>query len=160
MDTSDELETIRAIISSSKVAVLTTENQFGELHSRPLAVLDHEFDGSLWFFTRDPSSKVEEVAIDPRVNVSYSDGKGYLSISGIAAVEHNQTRIKQLWNPAVEAWFEHGRDDPTVALLRVDAGSAEYWASDKPAVARAFEFAKAAITDTTPDIGENRKVEL
>jgi general stress protein 26 len=160
MDTTDELETIRAIISSSKVAVLTTENQFGELHSRPLAVLDHEFDGSLWFFTRDPSSKVEEVAIDPRVNVSYSDGKGYLSISGIAAVEHNQTRIEQLWNPAVAAWFEHGRDDPAVALLRVDAGSAEYWASDKPAIARVFEFAKAAITDTTPDIGENRKVEL
>ena len=160
MDTSDELETIRAIISSSKVAVLTTENQFGELHSRPLAVLDHEFDGSLWFFTRDPSSKVEEVAIDPRVNVSYSDGKGYLSISGIAAVEHNQTRIAQLWNPAVEAWFEHGRDDPAVALLRVDAGSAEYWASDKPAVARAFEFAKAAVTDATPEVGENRKVEL
>jgi general stress protein 26 len=160
MDTSDELETIRAIISSSKVAVLTTENQFGELHSRPLAVLDHDFDGSLWFFTRDPSSKVEEVAIDPRVNVSYSDGNGYLSISGIAAVEHNQTRIEQLWNPAVGAWFEHGRDDPTVALLRVDAGSAEYWASDKPAIARAFEFAKAAVTDTTPDIGENRKVEL
>jgi general stress protein 26 len=160
MDTGDELETIRAIISSSKVAVLTTENQFGELHSRPLAVLDHDFDGSLWFFTRDPSPKVEEVTIDPRVNVSYSDGKGYLSISGIAAVEHNPTRIAQLWKPAVEAWFEHGRDDPAVALLRVDAGSAEYWASDKPAIARAFEFAKAAVTDTTPDVGENRKVEL
>jgi len=65
-----------------------------------------------------------------------------------------------LWNPMAEAWFENGREDPTVALLRVDARSAEYWSSDKPGIVRAFEIAKAVVTKSAPDVGENRTVAL
>jgi len=155
-----DLETIRSIIDAAKVAVLTTTSPSGELHSRPLAVLDDVFEGSIWFFTQDPSPKSEDVAVNPEVNVAYADGKGYLSIAGTATIEHNPTRIDQLWNPMAEAWFENGRDDPSVALLRVDARSAEYWSSDKPGVVRAFEIAKAIITKSQPDVGENRTVSL
>ena len=155
-----DLETIRSIIDAAKVAVLTTTSPSGELHSRPLAVLDDVFEGSIWFFTQDPSPKSEDIAANPEVNVAYADGKGYLSIAGTATLEHNPTRIDQLWNPMAEAWFENGRDDPSVALLRVDARSAEYWSSDKPGVVRAFEIAKAIITKSQPDVGENRTVSL
>ena len=155
-----DLETIRSIIDAAKVAVLTTTSPSGELHSRPLAVLDDVFEGSIWFFTQDPSAKSEDIAANPVVNVAYADGKGYLSIAGTATIEHNPTRIDQLWNPMAEAWFENGRDDPSVALLRVDARSAEYWSSDKPGVVRAFEIAKAIITKSQPDVGENRTVSL
>jgi len=155
-----DLETIRSIIDAAKVAVLTTTSPSGELHSRPLAVLDGVFEGSIWFFTQDPSPKSEDIAANPEVNVAYADGKGYLSIAGTATIEHNPTRIDQLWNPMAEAWFENGRDDPSVALLRVDARSAEYWSSDKPGVVRAFEIAKAIITKSQPDVGENRTVSL
>jgi general stress protein 26 len=155
-----DLETIRSIIGAAKVAVLTTTSPSGELHSRPLAVLDDVFEGSIWFFTQDPSPKSEDIAANPEVNVAYADGKGYLSIAGTATIEHNPTRIDQLWNPMAEAWFENGRDDPSVALLRVDARSAEYWSSDKPGVVRAFEIAKAIITKSQPDVGENRTVSL
>ena len=155
-----DLETIRTIIGAAKVAVLTTTSASGELHSRPLAVLDDVFEGSIWIFTQDPSPKSEDIAANPEVNVAYADGKGYLSIAGTATIEHNPTRIDQLWNPMAEAWFENGRDDPSVALLRVDARSAEYWSSDKPGVVRAFEIAKAIITKSQPDVGENRTVSL
>ena len=155
-----DLETIRSIIDAAKVAVLTTTSPSGELHSRPLAVLDDVFEGSIWFFTQDPSPKSEDIAANPEVNVAYADSKGYLSIAGTATIEHNPTRIDQLWNPMAEAWFENGRDDPSVALLRVDARSAEYWSSDKPGVVRAFEIAKAIITKSQPDVGENRTVSL
>ena len=155
-----ELETIRSIIDAAKVAVLTTTSAGGELHSRPLAVLDDVFEGSVWFFTQDPSPKSDDIAVNPEVNVAYADGKGYLSIAGTATIEHNPTRIDQLWNPMVEAWFENGKDDPTVALLRVDGRTAEYWSVDKPGVVRAFEIAKALVTKTKPDVGENRTVAL
>jgi general stress protein 26 len=155
-----DLETIRTIIGAAKVAVLTTTSASGELHSRPLAVLDAPFEGALWFFTADPSPKTDDIQGNPEVNVAYADGKGYLSIAGTATVEHNPTRIDQLWTPMAEAWFEEGKSDPSVALLRVDARSAEYWSVDKPGVVRAFEIAKAMITKTQPDIGENRTVAL
>ena len=160
MTTNDDLDTIRSIIADTTIAVLTTRSPGGELHSRPLAALDYPFEGTLWFFTQDPSPKTRDIADDPQVNVSFTDGKSYLSLAGTASVERNQTRIDQLWNPMVEAWFDNGRDDPSVALLRVDATSAEFWAINKPGVVRAFEIAKAIVTKTTPDVGENRTVSL
>jgi len=160
MTDDNELETIRTIIDAAKVAVLTTTSEQGELHSRPLAVLADEFEGSLWFFTADPSPKSADIARNPQVNVAYADDKGYLSIAGTASIERNQTRIDQLWTPMAEAWFENGKDDPSVALLRVDARSAEYWSSDKPGIVRAFEIAKAVVTKSAPDVGENRTVAL
>jgi general stress protein 26 len=32
-----------------------------------------------------------------------------------------------LWNPWVAAWYEGGKDDPKLALLRFDPASAEIW---------------------------------
>jgi len=160
MTDNDDFETIRTIVSGTRIAVLTTRASSGELHARPLAVLDYPFEGTLWFFTQEPSPKTDDVANDPQVNVSFTDGKSYLSIAGTASVERNQTRIDQLWNPMAEAWFDDGREDPSVALLRVDATSAEFWAIDKPKVVRAFEIAKAVVTRTTPDVGENKTVSL
>jgi len=158
--TDSDVDIIRTIISGTRTATVTTVSGSGELHSRPLAVLDTPFEGSLWFFTAHPSPKTDDIAAEPQVNVALSDGKSYLSIAGTATVDHDQTRIDQLWNPFVEAWFEGGKDDPTVALLRVDASSAEYWSVDKPGIVRAFEVAKALITKQQPDVGDNKTVSL
>lgn len=160
MTNNEDLDIISTIVSGTRIAVVTTRSAGGELHSRPLAVLDKEFEGTLWFFTKDPSPKTADVASDPQVNVALNDGKSYLSLAGTASVEKDQARIDELWNPMVEAWFDEGREDPTIALLRVDATSAEYWSVDKPGFVRAFEVAKALVTRTTPDFGENKTVSL
>jgi general stress protein 26 len=68
--------------------------------------------------------------------------------------------IDELWNPFAEAWFENGREDPTVALLRIDATSAEYWHNDKPAVARVIEMVKSLVTKNQPDVGQTGTVQL
>jgi general stress protein 26 len=160
MTDSADLDTIRTIISGSHVAMLTTISAGGELHSRPLAVLEDEFEGSVWFFTEDPSPKTDDVAANAEVNVAYADGKSYLSLAGTATVDHDPARIDELWNPMAEAWFENGKDDPSIALLRVDVRNAEFWAVDKPGIVRAFEVAKAFVTKTQPDVGENKTVAL
>lgn len=159
-DNDDDLETIRTILKNGRTAIVTTHSAGGQLHSRPLALLQNEFEGTLWFFTQHPSPKTDDVAHDAEVNVSVSDNKGYLSLAGTASIDQNPTRINQLWNPYAEAWFEGGKEDPTVALLRVDVESAEYWYLDKPGVVRAFEVAKGIVTKTPPDVGENKTVEL
>jgi general stress protein 26 len=160
MTDDNDLETIATIIGAAKVAILTTVTASGERPAVQLAALDHPFDGTLWFFTQHPSPKTEDITGDPEVNVAYADDKGYLSIAGVARIDHDPARIDQLWNRMAEAWFEKGREDPTVALLRVDARSAEYWSSDKPGIVRAFEIAKAIVTKQQPDVGENRTVSL
>lgn len=152
-------EEVGKLLASANVAVLTTVNGEGQLVSRPLALQTSEFDGDLWFFTEDPSPKVADIRANPQVNVAVNTGKGYLSVSGKATVSHDKAKIDELWNAWVEPWFED-KDDPKVALIHVEADSAEYWSNDKPRVATAIKMAAALVTGKRPDPGKNDVVEL
>jgi general stress protein 26 len=158
--TDEELKTIAELVRASKIALLTTRSQHGDLHSRPLATQELEFTGELWFFTQDPSEKVSDILINPQVNAAFESGKGYLSIAGNAEIVHDRDKVDEYWSPAVEAWFPEGKDDPTVALIKVRPVSAEFWARDTPGVVAVFRMAKAALTGGQPDVGDNRTVDL
>lgn len=158
--TDEDLATIGKLISASKVAMFTTMTADGQHESRPLAVQEAEFDGELWFLTQDTSDKVAAIAHHPKVNVSFQSGKGFLSIAGTAELFHDGKLIDEFWNPALEAWFPEGRDDPTIALIRVRPDAAEYWYSNEPGVVAAAKGVKAIFTGDHPDIGENKTVEL
>jgi general stress protein 26 len=160
-DTDDEpLEIVRRILEKGRTASVTTRSANGELHSRPLAIIEDDFVDTLWFFTADPSEKTADVALDPEVNVSVGDGKGWLSFSGTATVSRDQARIEKYWNPWSEAYFDGGRDDPAVALLEVAVRSVHYWDLDKPAVVTAFEVVKGIVTRSAPDVGDDGVVRI
>lgn len=156
----NDLDVILDIMKGARFATVTTRGAGGHLFSRPLAVLDHEFDGTVWFFTPDPSPKTREIAADPHVNVAYADGPSHVSLSGTATLTRDPALIDRFWNPWAESWFEGGRDDPSVALLEVMAETVEFWHLDTPAVLRAVEVAKALMTNSVPDVGESRTVEF
>ncbi|RIX30040.1 pyridoxamine 5'-phosphate oxidase family protein [Amnibacterium setariae] len=156
----DDIERLRTLIGKARIGILTTVDDDGRLVSRPMAIKDREFDGDLWFFTEDPSHKTVEVRRDPQVNVALESGKGWVSLSGEAEVVRDAAKIDELWDTGAEAWFEHGREDPKVALLKVTVHSAEYWATDDPKPVVLLKYAKAAVTGGRPDVGEARTVEL
>lgn len=151
----NEIEIVQRILKAARTASVTTRTKDGALHSRPLGVVEDEFEGRLWFFTADPSAKTADVAAHPEVNVSVGDGKGWLSLSGTAKVSRDQERIDQYWNPWAAAYFEGGRDDPSVALLEIDVDTIEYWDLDKPAIVQGFEVLKGIITRKAPDVGDS-----
>ncbi len=156
----EEIATVAELIKASRIALLTTVNDHGQLTSRPLAVQEVEFDGDLWFFSQDPSDKTTEIAANPQVNVSLESGKGYVSIAGTAEIVHDAAKIDELWSKRVEAWFPEGKEDPTIALIKVHADAAEYWSTDDPKPVIFFKVAKAAVTGGQPDIGENKTIDL
>lgn len=160
MGDTSELETIRGILGAARIATLTTRSIEGDLQSRPMALVEHDFDGTLWFFTEEPSGKTAVLAEHPDVNVAIGDGKGHLSLSGRASVERDAARIDELWNPWAESWFERGRDDPRVALLRVEVETAAYWDTDRPAVVKVVELVKGLVRPTSPDLGETGAVTI
>lgn len=153
-------EAVSAILSAGRTAAVTTRAADGALHSRPLAVLDDEFDGVLRFFTRDPSAKTADVAARPEVNVAIGDGKGWLSLAGTASVSHDPALLDAYWNAWADAYFDGGRDDPSAAVLEVRVAALEYWDLRKPAVAQAFEVLKGVVTRSEPDLGESGTVDL
>ncbi|WP_213816039.1 pyridoxamine 5'-phosphate oxidase family protein [Glaciihabitans sp. dw_435] len=158
--TDEDIQKIAALVKAAKIGILTTRTSEGKLVSRPLGMQEIEFDGTLWFFTQDPSPKTEDIAGDNQVNVAFESGKGWVSLAGTARVTRDPAKIDELWNTQAEAWFPEGRDDATVALLEVTADTVEYWSTDDPKLVTLFKVAKAAVTGGQPDVGENKTVTL
>jgi general stress protein 26 len=160
MATQDEIGRLRTLIGAARIGIITTIGEGGALVSRPMAIKEREFDGDLWFFTEDPSHKTAEVRANPQVNVALDSGGGWVSLAGEAEVVHDAAKIDELWDTGAEAWFTDGRNDPKVALLKVTAHTAEYWATDDPKPVVLFKYAKAAVMGGRPEVGEARTVDL
>jgi general stress protein 26 len=159
--TPEELKTIAGVLDKARIGLLTTVDQDGHLVNRPLALVDREFDGSVWFFVQKSSHKVHDIEAEPQVNVGVDTSKGWLSISGTARLTTDPAKIDELWNTGAEAWFDQGRDDPEVALLEVDAHTVESWTSTEPKAITLLKYAKAATTGGHPEnVGDNTTVSL
>ena len=159
----DDLEKLRGLVKDIDFCMLTTIDESGDLHSRPMSS-NGEIDpnGDLWFFTGVSSHKVSEVSRSPKVNVSFADPKNqhYVSITGVAELVRDRNKIEQLWKPEFKIWFPKGKDDPEIALLRITLQKAEYWDSPSSSIAYAFNFVSALVTGEQPDFGENKRLEF
>ena len=55
------MQKLADLIDGIRIGMLTTVEPDGSLRSRPLATLQMDSDGRLWFFTSITSPKVEEI---------------------------------------------------------------------------------------------------
>lgn len=148
-----KLDKLAELIKDIRVAMFTTfDAKTGKPHARPMYTqkLDAKsFTGTLWFLTDRSSGKVDELVANPEVLLTYADpGKNrFVVVTGTADTERNPEKAKELWNIHAKGWWPGGPEDPNLALIRVDATSAEYW--DGPSQASyLFSLLKAAVTGT------------
>jgi general stress protein 26 len=159
----EKLGKLREIIKAVDICMLTTVDERGDLHSRPMSNnRDVEFNGDLWFFTYGSSLKVDEVGRVPKVNASFADTDGqlYASVTGRAEVVRDRAKIEELWKPQLRAWFPEGVDTPDIALLKVSAERAEYWDGSQSVVAHAVSLVSSLVTGEPSQAGENEKLDL
>ena len=159
----DARRKVGELIGDIHIAMLTTRDDEGRLHARPMAAMQRDFDGTLWFMTREGSPKIEEARQDSNVAVTYAHpGKQeYVSMQGRARIVRDKAKIRELWSEPARVWFPQGPDEPDIALLAVEVDSAEYWDSPSSAAVYLYGYAKARLTGKPPssnEIGENKKV--
>jgi general stress protein 26 len=142
------LQTFKDKVKSIKIAMLTSINSDGTLHSRPMQTQEIKDDGVLWFFTGKNSEKANEIQKDSHVSVSYADpgSNTYVAVRGKANLVTDQAKIDELWNDLLKAWFPEGKSDPNVALLQVTMDSAEFWDAPNGKLVQLFGMAKAMVT--------------
>jgi len=147
------------IIDKVGVAMLTTQFA-GGLRARPLEARPDRQAGIIWFLTDVRSAKDDEVAASPHVCLIFidADEKAYLSITGSAETARDPAKAADIWKSTDKVWWPGGPGDPTLRVLRVEPSTAELWDGPSSSAVAAFEFAKAKITGTKPNLGENRKV--
>ncbi len=122
------IESVKKILDKAHFAFLTTISG-KQMLSRPMYMQKREFDGTLWFFAKTESSKVEDVRKDSRVNVLFIE-KAYVSLAGRAEIVESDLKKKMYWGKTLEKYFETGYNDPSIVLIKIDAISAQLW--EKP----------------------------
>lgn len=78
----------------------------------------------------------------------------------LGSITKDQDLIEEFWSTHAEAWFDGGRDDPAVAMLRVYAESAELQSTDNPKAVAMVKYAKSMVTKERPDVGDATRVEF
>jgi general stress protein 26 len=151
-DQADRHENIRRlgeIIQGIPFAMLTTVEEDGRLRSRPMAALEYDFNGNLWFFTEAHSAKIPEIEHDRNVNVSYAnaDQMQFVSVTGKARIVRDRQKMEQLWTPALQTWFPQGLADPDLGLLKVGIEQAESWKGSESTVVYLFGLTKRVVLD-------------
>jgi general stress protein 26 len=154
------MQKLADLIAEAGIAMLATAEPDGTLRSRPLATLEMDSEGKLWFFTAMSSGKVSEIDQHRKVNLSYVnlDKQDYVSVSGHARLFRDPEKMRELWTPWVEPWFPEGLDDPDLGLLEVTVDDAEYWDAPASKTQRLFGLAKALTSGKTDRLGEHAKV--
>ena len=98
-------------------------------HARPMTAQVERERGPIWFFTAKDNAIVQRLGKGNRAIATFTS-KGhdlFATLHGSLRLDNDRATIDRLWNRFVAAWYEGGKDDPKLALLRLDAERAEIW---------------------------------
>lgn len=152
---------INSLIKDIRFVMVTFITEDGHLHSIPMTTQNSDFNGVIWFIGAKNSELVKNIPTNNQVNLGYSNisNNDYVSINGIAECVQDQEVLDQLWSPAYEAFFEQGKSDPNIQLVRVVCNGAQYWKGAGKLVTL-FKLAKASISGETEQLGTSHSVKL
>ena len=113
-----------------------------EIEQRPMTAIveGDEERGPFWFFSSRDTDLVQALSGAQTAQFAFSS-KGHdiwASVEGTLQLDMNRAVIDRLWNPMVAAWYEGGKDDPKLALLRFDPRQAKLWKDGSGLVAYAM----------------------
>ncbi|HWJ27404.1 MAG TPA: pyridoxamine 5'-phosphate oxidase family protein [Flavisolibacter sp.] len=148
LENKEALTKFKKLVNDINVCMFITNNRQEENHTRPMATIEVDEEGTLWFYTDVRSIKVEEVSQEHQVHLVYAHpGKeSYLDVCGRATVDTNKQSIKDKWSPLVKAWFPQGVDDPNLALLQVKPTHIYYWDAETGKMIALLKIATSVVT--------------
>ena len=107
-------------------------------HARPMtAQIEGEDSGPIYFFASKDNAMIDGLSQTNRA-MAHFVSKGHevwATIHGSLSLDNDRATVDRLWNPYVAAWYEGGKDDPKLALLRLDTEHAQIWLDGSSVVA-------------------------
>jgi general stress protein 26 len=105
-----------------------------EGHAQPMTAQTDEdvHGGKIWFFTSKDTDLAEALGARHKA-VAHFASKGhdlFATMHGDLVVETDRARLDRLWNKWVAAWFEGGKDDPKLLLVRLDIDEVQIWLNE------------------------------
>jgi len=129
MPTPAELEAKLWKALKSDMTIMLGLDGDDDAHPRPMTAQLEDDKGPIWFFTSTESELVQQLNGGSDAIATFTS-KGhdlFATLHGKLYLDNDRAVIDRLWNRFVAAWFDKGKDDPKLALLRFDPDQAEIW---------------------------------
>ncbi|HEY9184750.1 MAG TPA: pyridoxamine 5'-phosphate oxidase family protein [Salegentibacter sp.] len=122
------LEKMTNLVESIKTGMLITCLSDRPLNVVPMTTKKIDAEGNIWFLSRLDSSQNRNISREPEVQLLYSspDNKEFISIYGMASINLNPEKLKELYHTSDNAWFTD-LDDPNLTAIKVIPKQSYYW---------------------------------
>ncbi|MEO9338573.1 pyridoxamine 5'-phosphate oxidase family protein [Mesorhizobium sp. SB112] len=107
------------------------------VHPRPMTAQFDSDRNVIYFFTAKDAELAGSASGPTEATLIYAS-KGhdlFATVQGKLQIDNDRAVIDRLWNRFVAAWFEQGKDDPKLCLLRFEPAEAEIWKDASSVVA-------------------------
>lgn len=144
---------IKEMAEDIKMCMFCTELSVRPIPTRPMTVLEVDDMGNLWFISSSKSNKNFEIKHDDDVQLIFAKNSDshYLSVFGKALIYKDKSHVEDIWTPVANTWFEEGKNDPDVSVIKVEPSDAYYWDTKYGKMVSMLKMAAAAVTGKTMD---------
>lgn len=145
------IQKLKELGEAVDVCMFCTDLGEAPFQTRPMSTQQVDEQGNFWFLSDRKSNKNFEIKQDDKVQLLYANmsDNHYMTVFGSAVVYRDQSKIEELWEPMVRAWFE--KDDPDVTIIRVVPSEAYYWDTKHGRFISLIGIAVSAVTGKTMD---------
>ncbi len=149
----DAIKKLKELSESARICMFCTELTTLPNNARPMTIQECDSEGNLWFISSADSNKNFEIADDNRVQLYFMNNGSaeYLSVFGKAFIYRDHNTIEEKWSPVAKAWFENGKEDPKVSIIRVTPDDTYYWDTKAGKFISMLSFLASAVTGKTTD---------
>ncbi len=153
LSNTEALEKLKELSEKARICMFCTDLTSIPITVRPMSLQETDTEGNLWFISSDASNKNFQIAEDNRVQLLFMNNSNseYLSVFGEAFIYKDKSTIEDKWSNIANAWFEEGKDDPKVSIIRVAPHDTYYWDTKAGKLVSLISFAAAAISGTKTD---------
>lgn len=152
----EAIKKLQSLVDKIDIAMLCTYPKNGSyVHAVPMSRQEVDDQGNIWYLFSSDSETFHNLQSDKKLSLLFSHVGDYnfLSINGKGEISDDQTRIDKYWNKMMEGWFERGREDPTIRVLKVLVEDAHYWDNKTNKFITFFKVAASAVSGAKMDIG-------
>jgi len=146
---SEGLEKLKELVNAINICLFSTNLQKNDGATfRPMSAQEVDEDGNIWFFSGLDSDKNLEIQKDNVVQLVFSDPSqsSYLIVNGVAEIVIDSKKVEELWSPEIKIWFEKGKEDPNISLIKVKTQTAFYWDKEGNKMINFFKYLASVAT--------------
>jgi general stress protein 26 len=138
MPSAKELEELFWKDLKSDMTVMLGAEGVEDGHLRPMTAQAEGDHGPIFMFTsKDTALGGIKGSHKAQLAFASKNHELFATVHGKLSIDNDRETIERLWSPFVEAWFEQGKDDPKIALLRFEPETAEIWQNESSILAGA-----------------------